>query len=333
VDRVNDRRLGALAAGVTVITWAAAFPAIRAGLEGFTPWALGTARLVVASLTLGVAAVFLRPTLPLRRDWARVFVAGLVGQTLYQGLLMTGEVTVPAGTASILIATAPLFAMVFASVLLREPMRPSLPGMTVAFAGTALVGWTLGVGGGRAALIVLAAAACQGAYHVVVKPLADSLGAFPATAWSLWAGTALCLPLLPLARAEAHNATTSALLAVLVLGVVSSAIGYASWSIALRRASVATTTAVLYLVPVVALALGWLFLDERPSPVAVAGGGIAILGVVLTRSPATPAALWRRIARANVPRRVCSEGGVRADLPDSALRRVSRRGSTGPDRH
>jgi len=282
---MRRRREGTIAAGVTVVAWAAAFPAIKAGLEGFSPWALGAARLAVASVALAAAAVVLRPARPPRRLWGRVVLAGLVGQALYQGLLMTGEVTVPAGTASILIATAPLFSVVAAGVLLREPIRGALRGMLVAFAGVALVGLSLGLGGGPAALVVLAAAACQGLYHVVVKPLAVELGAFPATAWSLWAGTVLCLPLLPLAGQQARSAPPSALVALLVLGIVSSALGYATWSVALQHAPIAQTTVALYLVPVVALALAWVWLGERPSLLALAGGLLAVIGVVVVRRP------------------------------------------------
>ena len=282
---MDRRREGTVAVGVTVIAWAAAFPAIKAGLEGFSPWALGAARLAGASLALAAAAIVLRPARPPRRLWGRVVLAGLVGQALYQGLLMTGEVDVPAGTASILIATAPLFSVVAAGVLLHEPVRPALPGMLLAFAGVALVGLSLGLGGGAAALVVLAAAACQGLYHVVVKPLAVELGAFPATAWSLWAGTALCSPLLPLAGQQARSAPPSSLVGLLVLGIVSSALGYATWSVALRHAPIAQTTVALYLVPVVALALAWVWLGERPSLLALAGGLLAVIGVVVVRRP------------------------------------------------
>lgn len=291
-------REGTIAAAVTVVAWAAAFPAIRAGLEGFSPWALGAARLAVASLALAAAAVVLRPARPPRRLWGRVVLAGLVGQALYQGLLMTGEVTVPAGTASILIATAPLFSVVAAALLLREPVRGVLRGMLVAFAGVALVGLSLGLGGGVAALVVLAAATCQGLYHVIVKPLAVELGAFSATAWSLWVGTVLCLPLLPLAGQQARSASPPALVALLVLGIVSSALGYATWSVALQHASIAQTTVALYLVPVVALLLAWLWLGERPTPLALAGGLLAVIGVVVVRRPRR-ASSTRRSTRAD----------------------------------
>ena len=73
-------REGNIAAAVTVIAWAAAFPAIRAGLEGFSPWALGAARLTIASLALGAAALVLLPARPPRHLWVRLVLAGLVGQ-------------------------------------------------------------------------------------------------------------------------------------------------------------------------------------------------------------------------------------------------------------
>jgi drug/metabolite transporter (DMT)-like permease len=39
----------------------------------------------------------------------------------------------------------------------------------------------------------------------------------------------------------------------------------------------------LYLVPVVALLLAWVWLGERPAPLAVAGGVVAIIGVIVVR--------------------------------------------------
>ncbi|MGZ4672938.1 MAG: DMT family transporter [Ilumatobacteraceae bacterium] len=276
-------RGGTVALAITVLSWATAFPAIRTGLTGFSPWALGSSRLVVASVALAIAALIHGIDPPPRAWWPRVILAGLIGQTLYQGLLMTGETTVPAGTASLLIATAPLFSVAAAGVLLREPIGRALPGMALAFAGAALVGASLGLGGGTGALIVLAAAACQGSYHVVVKPLARAIGPFAATAWSVWAGTLLALPALPLAIRDARTAPGSSFAAIVALGVVSSALGYLAWSIALSRASIVRTTAALYLVPVVALLLSWAWLGERPAPAAVIGGALAIVGVVLVR--------------------------------------------------
>ena len=272
---------GALA--VTVVTWASAFPAIRVGLDGYGPWALALLRLLIASACLVPVALAVRLRGLPRRHWPRVVVAGLLGQTLYQGLLMTGERSVPAGTASLLVATAPIFSVLGAAVLLKERVGRRWQGMAVAFTGAVLVAVSLGVGGGLAALVVLAAALCQGAFHVVVKPLAESIGAVAATAWTTWAGMVLLLQAAPRLVAQAPDAGAGATLSALYLGVVPSAIGFLTWTYAVARTSIARATVSLYLVPVVAVSLAWVWLGERPAVLAVAGGALAVLGVVLVR--------------------------------------------------
>jgi drug/metabolite transporter (DMT)-like permease len=274
---------GTLAAGVTVATWASAFPAISVGLRGFAPLSLGLARLAFAGLALAFAAAFIRPAVPPRPLWGRLVLAGLLGQALYQFLLMLGEERVPAGTASMLIATAPLFSVVAATALLGESARGLWSGLLVALAGALLVGASLGVGGGAYGLAVLGAAACQGLYHVVVKPLSQAVGPFAATAWSLWAGLALMLPAAPLLAGDLASAASGPLAAAAYLGIVPSALGYLTWSAALNRAPIAHTTAALYLVPLVAVVLAWIVLGERPAQLAVAGGLLAVTGVVLVR--------------------------------------------------
>ena len=275
---------------VTVATWAMAFPAIRVGLDGYAPWALGLLRLLIAAAALGVVAIFVRPRLPSRRQWARIAAAGLIGQTLYQGLLMTGEVSVAPGTASVLIATAPLFSIAAAAVLLRERIGRRWRGFVVAFAGAALVGVAHGASARVSALVVIAAALCQGLYHVLVKPLAEQLGGLSATMWTVWVGAALALPALPTLIADQRTASGGSFSAALFLGIVPSTIGYLAWSDAIGRISVARSTIALYLVPVVAIGVSWVWLADRPTAVALVGATLAIGGVVLARRvPAAPA--------------------------------------------
>ncbi len=286
----NLRRLpsGDIALAVTVLTWATAFPGIRVGLTGYGPWQLGLLRLAVASTVLAVAAIWLRPARPPARLVVRVVVCALLGQTLYQGLLMAGEVSVPAGAASILIATAPVFSVIAAAWLLHEPVgRRKWAGMAIAFCGAALVAASGGLGGGRAAglsaLLVLGAALCQGLFHVAIKPLAEAVGTFAATAWVMWVGTVLGAFALPGLVHQMAAAPASATWSAVYLGVVPSAIGYFTWSFAVARTTIARSTVALYLVPVAALAVSWVWLGEGTAPVAVLGGCLAIVGVAVTR--------------------------------------------------
>jgi quercetin dioxygenase-like cupin family protein len=61
------------------------------------------------------------------------------------------------------------------------------------------------------------------------------------------------------------------------------ALGFATWSFALARGRAGRAAALNYLIPVVAIGLGWAYLGERPPPLAVAGGALCVTGVYLAR--------------------------------------------------
>src|SRR5215213_1869524 len=92
---------------VTTVLWASAFAGIRTGLEAYGPGQV--ARFRFASAVLAGYATLTRMRLPERRDLPAVFLAGLLAFAVYHVALNYGEVTVSAGSASILIATAPAF--------------------------------------------------------------------------------------------------------------------------------------------------------------------------------------------------------------------------------
>ena len=103
--------------------WASAFPAISVAVAGLGPAGLSVARLGVASVALALAAPFAGVRRPRARDLPLIGLCGLAGMTAYQLLLNLGERVVPAGTASLLVATAPVYASVGAVWFLGE--RPT----------------------------------------------------------------------------------------------------------------------------------------------------------------------------------------------------------------
>src|ERR1700760_2455301 len=113
----GSRPAVAAAAG-TVVLWASAFPAIAVAVPHLGPVGLSVARLGVASLALALAAPFLRVRRPRARDLPLIALCGLAGMTAYQLLLNQGERGVPAGTASLLVATAPVYARLLATRVL-----------------------------------------------------------------------------------------------------------------------------------------------------------------------------------------------------------------------
>jgi len=97
------------------------------------------------------------------------------------------------------------------------------------------------------------------------------------------AATVACLPFAPALAAEAARAGVPALGRLVYLGAFPTALGFATWTFALRRTSAGRMGSITYLIPLVAILLGWALLGETPSWPAAAGGALCLAGVWIAR--------------------------------------------------
>jgi drug/metabolite transporter (DMT)-like permease len=274
------------AAGITVALWASAFPAIRAGLDDFSPGGLALIRFVVASAAMALLAVHSGIRLPQRRDLGAVAVIGLLGFTAYNLALNQGERTVTAGSAALIVNSVPALTALLAAAFLGERLpRRAWLGIAIAFAGVAIItaGEGAGIAADPAALFVVLAALAQASFFVLQKPYLRRYGPLELTVWAIWAGTLPLLVFTPTAMTELQVAGSEAIIAAVWLGLFPGAIAYSTWAFALARSAASRLATLLYLVPVVTIGIAYLWLAEVPAAVSVLGGGIAILGVVIVR--------------------------------------------------
>lgn len=288
--RTDFRTLGALA--VTVVLWGSAFAGIRAGLEAYGPGPLALLRFLVASASLGLYAALTRMKPPALRDVPGILLLGLLGVAIYHLALNYGEVTVSAGAASLLVASAPIFTALLAITFLGERLKIwGWIGMGLSFAGVALV--AMGEGGGfqfsPSALLILLSAVSSSIYFVVQKPFFRRYSPLQLTTYTIWAGTLLMLPFLPGLVRVLPSAPLGPTLAVAYLGVFPAALAYVTWSYALSRSPASLVAPFLYLIPVFAIFTAWIWLGETPLVVSLVGGALCLAGVVLvnTRGRAT----------------------------------------------
>jgi drug/metabolite transporter (DMT)-like permease len=278
----------ALAAALTTVAlWASAFVGIRdAGAEiGAGPLSLG--RLLVGGALLGALVVRRREALPPRADVPRLLLVGLLWFAAYNVILNSAEHRVDAGTAAMLVNTGPILIAVLAGLLLREGFpRALLAGCAIAFAGAVVIGLatserSLDAGWGAAMCIAAAAAYAGGV--VAQKPLLERTSGLQVTFLACMVGAVACLPYAPALVRDAGDASASALAWTVYLGVFPTAIGFTTWAYALRRTTAGRMGATLYLVPPVAVLLGWAVLGEAPPALALAGGVLCLAGVVVAR--------------------------------------------------
>ena len=192
-----------LALATTLVLWSSAFAGIRAGLVAYEPGQVALLHFLTASAALGIYAAVVRLRLPARRDLPAIFLAGLLGITLYNVLLSAGERSVTAGAASLLVNTGPIFTALLATALLRERLRAwGWAGIVVSFLGATLI--ALGQGDGlhlaRGAILVLLAALVQALFFVRQKSLLATYRPLECTAYVIWAGVCWLLPSCPVCR-------------------------------------------------------------------------------------------------------------------------------------
>jgi drug/metabolite transporter (DMT)-like permease len=275
-----------LAAGVAIVLWASAFPGIRAGLRAYSPTHLALLRYLVASLALAGFAMMTRMRFPRWRDLLGIALLGLVGVTYYNVALNMGEVRVPAAIASFLIGFGPILLALEARLWLGERVRRwGWGGILTSFIGIIVIALSgnKGLALNPSVLLVLSAALAQSLYFVGQKSLLTRYTAIELTTYAIWAGTCFLLLFLPGLLGAVRAAPLSLTLTTVYLGIFPGAIGFVCWTYALAHLPTAHVASFLFLTPLVALGVAWIWLGELPAPLALFGGALVLLGVLVVR--------------------------------------------------
>ena len=104
------------------------------------------------------------------------------------------------------------------------------------------------------------------------------------TSYAIWAGTLPLFIFLPGLILQFRVAAPPATFAVIYLGIFPAAIAYVLWNYALARMPASLLSSFLYLSPVIASFIAWVWLGEIPALLTILGGAIAILGVILVQT-------------------------------------------------
>jgi drug/metabolite transporter (DMT)-like permease len=276
-----------------VTVWGSAFVGIRAAGETLSPGSIALGRLIVSSAILGAVAVARRESLPRWRDLVSIAAYGVLWLGVYSITLNAAERLVDAGTAAMLINTGPILIAILAGIFLREGFPPGLfAGCVVAFIGCLAIGFATtqsGARGGLGIFLCVVAAVAYASAVIVQKIALARASSFQVTWLGVAAGTIACLPFAPTLVSEAAKSGAGAIVWTIYLGAFPTALGFATWSFALRRGTAGRTGSLNYLIPVVAILLGWAVLGEGPPWIALGGGALCVVGVYLARrSPRRP---------------------------------------------
>jgi drug/metabolite transporter (DMT)-like permease len=276
------------------------FTALKFALDHTTPLMLAGLRTVVGGTFLLSFAVLRGEKIPTRReDLQRIFVVSFSITTVSSGLLVVGVSRVPAGLASLISSTMPLFTAVLVLLLLgSRPTRLGIIGLLIGFAGTAVLA-SPSLGGESAAFGILA---------LVLSALAWSFG----TVFMKWKDFSHISPVMIVAVQLPMSAAVLIPFALVVEGtggtdwslglfvplfyaaVPANAVTFALMATVVRRATPTQAASTAYMIPLSGVFFGWLIRDERLGLIEVLGGALVVLGVYFVVTASARAAALSR---------------------------------------
>jgi drug/metabolite transporter (DMT)-like permease len=260
------------------------------------PGSLALARLAGAAIVFGILAFRRRhegPPMPFI-DWLKIAGCACLGifgnQVLFlYGLRLTGAVN-----ATVLVSTIPIFTVLVAILLRREEARASaLVGVSIACAGVLwLVGaaaFDVGGSGVLGDVLIVVNSLCYALYLVLVRGLVARYGSVRVVAIGFAVGALLALPIgAPSLIAQSSQIRADVWWLTLYVVLVPTVFTYLANAWALRFVTSSTVAVYVYVQPVVAAVLAWIFLDEVASPRLFVTAVAVFIGVWLVSRPSTP---------------------------------------------
>lgn len=281
----NRDRLELLFLGVI---WGASFLFMRVAAPEFGALALVEIRVAIAALFLVAVLAWRRGMNDLPGAALPLTVVGVFSSALPFVLFAYATLSVTAGTAALLNASAPLFGALVAYAWLRDKLTLArVIGLAVGFGGIVLLAWDkVSLGGGGSTLAILAGLGASFSYGVGVNYTKKKLGRVSPLAAATGSQIAAALLLLPLAVANwpSVNPSLKSWLSVIALGMVGTGIANAFYFRLIARIGPARAIAVTYLVPVFGMLWGLIFLHEPVTASMLSACAVILLGTALATS-------------------------------------------------
>lgn len=273
-----------------VLIWAGNFSLVKLALREIPHVGFNALRLVLASVIF-LGPLSRAPRRPLtRQDWIRIGALGVVGHFVYQICFMDGLARTSVANTTLILACTPVVVTLLTALVER---RERVTAMHWAGVGLSVLGIYVTVGRNasmaRASLagdlFLLGAVGCWAVYTVAARPLLERHSPLVVTAYSMMVGTVLYAPLAwPDLQQLAWRAVSPAAWTALVCSAaLALCVAYVIWYTAVQQIGNTRTAVYSNMIPIAAMAIAAVWLDEPIGWTKVSGAALVILGVLLTR--------------------------------------------------
>jgi drug/metabolite transporter (DMT)-like permease len=276
---------------IVYVVWGSTYLGIHFVVETMPPLIGAGLRFLTAAVVLGAVLAVLRGPSVLRVPWRRLGTAALVGLLLLtagNGMVGIGEQRISSGLTALLVASVPLWLVLFRSVTGDRPPAATVAGVLVGFGGLALLTLTRGGGSGDViGIVVILLASLSwaiGSFLSARLPMPEN--PFVASVYEMAAG-GLTLFVLGFGRGETPHfgaVSRASWVGLAYLIVFGSLVAFTSYVWLLGNAPISLVGTYAYVNPAVAVLLGVAFAGEHATWTIIAGGLVIVVGVGLVVS-------------------------------------------------
>jgi O-acetylserine/cysteine efflux transporter len=287
------RRFGVLAFVVLVLAWSSSFSVVKVGLDYAPPVLFAGLRTLLSGVLMTAVALVWGGDPNLRRDW-RVFVyLGAFNVVLFIGAQTFAVLYLPSGTAAVLIYLQPILVGVLAWTVLGEPLTATkVVGLLLGFAGIVAVS-SAGLldAAGEVTLVGVVSGVASALFWALGTVGFKRYEARISTLWAvalpfLMGGAVLTTLGLSLERVSDISLTGPLVSSVLYSAFVGTGLAWLLFFGLVRAGEASRVASFIFVVPLAAVVIGAVVLDEALGPPLLVGAALVVSGIYLVnRAP------------------------------------------------
>jgi drug/metabolite transporter (DMT)-like permease len=283
----------AAALATVYLVWGSTYLAIRVTDRTMPPFLMSSARFFIAGAVLYAFAArgHARPTL---REWRSAAIVGAALLLVGNGGVAWAETRLDSGFAALIVAVIPMYVALMDRAFFGRRLSPAaIVGLVIGFGGVALLVRPGGGGNVATALTLLVTTSAWAAGSLYARGAAlPSSPLLSASMQMLAAGVFLGVTGLASGEASGVHADSfgaKPLLAFVYLIVFGSLVAFSAYAWLLKNVRISTVATYAFVNPVVAVALGAMFLAETITVTTIVAGAAIVVAVVLIVTARTPA--------------------------------------------
>ncbi|MEC5189141.1 DMT family transporter [Geobacillus thermodenitrificans] len=271
-----------------ILLWSYGWVLTKMGLSYMGPFTFAALRFLLASLTMIIILFFLKTPRPKGKEWMILFIVGVLQTTAMFLFINYGMMFVNVSKSSILIYSMPIWSGILGYLFLHESLNYyKVVSLILGISGlVSIIGVDFFAVQNKSSIfgecfLLLAAISWAGA-NIIVKKYFSNHNKIVVSTWQMIFGTiGVVVAAILMEWGQPIQFTTMSMFILIYTGVIASSFCFTCWYVVLSKLDTTVASISLLFVPIVAIFLDWLLLNEKMTVNIVIGALLITIGVYL----------------------------------------------------